>query len=108
MHDKYISGDLTCVMGDCVLCKSTLYFWNSGDCPSIRKGVPSIDEKPPSRHRVPKISRRVVIELTHDSTSYRYTDRGVTLTDPTSEAITALAPMDIIAETCRSSQNISM
>lgn len=30
----------------------------------IREGVPAIDEKPPARNCVSKISRRVIIELT--------------------------------------------
>lgn len=87
-----------------VLGQSTLYFCYGRHASRARERVPSVDEEPPTRHRVPKIAWGVIIDLhvRHETTAPAL--RLVTRTEPTSDAITALAPMDIMVDTCGNGQ----
>jgi hypothetical protein len=55
-----------CCWGDArffLLCQTTLDLGNGRDMPCIRERVPSVDEKPPPRYCVAKISGGIVIDL---------------------------------------------
>lgn len=76
----------------------SLDFRDRGDAPRVGKWVPSVDQQPPPRNVVAKVPRRIVIEL-RERISRVGVKHGETLTEPTSDANTALAPIANIADT---------
>lgn len=99
----YVSKTAPWRMWILVLGKSTLDFCDGRGTIGTRKRIKSVQKQPPSRYWVPKITGGIVVDLVVAFRSGPWIQWG-TLTDPTSDAKTALAPIKNIAATYFQSQ----